>query len=159
MLDSPKWTPEDEKLIFMPSPNEFICSQFVEKWLSEKPNKYPEELLQIDPQGELFYKLDSEFKNFKGTIAYQIYTKLDDRFLDLEAYLSLNIFKSIFDNYAMSLVYQADLANLKASLQVDQTGILIKCSGFDEKMICFLNQFIGKLKSFIEDEDYQKSYF
>lgn len=122
---------------FMPPPNDFVCTNFD---IIYKPTKstcdshevaIPEKILS-DSNMELWYKLDTKFLLPHGYI--NCYLESPNTFKSARNVVLSSMYSMIVKYYLSEKLYPAICAGLGYSINAAEKGLLIKLSGYNEKL-------------------------
>ena len=98
------------------------------------------------PYGELYYKLDQQFKQPRAVIKIHIIVPA------IRDSLKNDVCLDILIDYLMQKMvtdtYSATLASLSYSVNAGQKGFFIRLSGFNEKLPLLLQTILGHFKDF-----------
>lgn len=148
---NPKWvqswqTVEPYPEFKLPSPNNFISSDFKIIQGTSKESKYPVKVKSTNTM-EVWYKLDTTFKLPIASINLH--------FLSLTALSSnnavvmLDLYTGMLTYLLMEETYPANLAQLYYGIEVsNRGGIILKLKGFNHKLPTLLNVIIKRMKNF-----------
>ncbi|CAG9807971.1 unnamed protein product [Chironomus riparius] len=134
---------------FMPLPNEFICSNFDIVYNKSQENReshciiLPEKIKE-NLKMELWYKLDSKFLLPHGFI--NCYLETPNTFKNARNMVLTSMFSLILKYYLDEKLYPAICAGLGYSINAAEKGLLIKLSGYNEKLLLLLDIITKELK-------------
>lgn len=148
----------------MPPPNDFICTNFEiiaqEMDHSEVP-RYPEAV--FSSQGcECYYKLDARFKLPHAFI--YVYLVSPKTITSIRYMILTSLYSMIVKHYMSEKLYCAVVAGLGYELYSEEKGMLLKLSGYNEKLPLLLDlvtkelKIIGGLMEQSVFQTYQKQY-
>lgn len=118
----------------MPPPNDFICSNFDIISMDMDPQSlplYPSKVLDNDIV-ECFYKLDGQFKLPHAFI--HLYLISPPNIASVRNVTLNSLFNMLVKHYMSEKMYPARVAGLGYQLYVENKGLLMKFSGYNEKL-------------------------
>jgi len=126
---------------FMPLPNEFICSNFDIIYKPQESHEshrviLPEKIMQ-NQKFELWYKLDNKFMLPHGFIS--CYLETPNTFKSAENMVLTSMYSLILKHYLDEKLYPAICAGLGYTINAAEKGLLIKLSGYNEKLLVLLD--------------------
>lgn len=131
----------------MPPPNEFICENFniiaQDMEASELP-KLPEKIFENE-FFESFYKLDGTFKLPHAFI--YVYFVSPKTISSIRQMVLTSMYSMISKHYMAEKLYSAVVAGLGYQVMSEEKGMLLKLSGYDEKLPILLDIITKELKS------------
>ncbi|CRK86954.1 CLUMA_CG000770, isoform A [Clunio marinus] len=131
----------------MPPPNEFICEKFdiiVSKLDSSTLPQFPEKIYE-SKNCECFYKLDNVFKLPHAFICLYFVSPLTNS--SVRGMVLTSIYSMIVKHYMTEKLYPAICAGLGYQLYSEEKGMLLKLSGYDEKLPLLLDIITKDLKT------------
>lgn len=133
---------------YIPLPNEFICSNFEIVYKPQENHEshhviLPEKI--IDNQKiELWYKLDNKFLLPYGFI--NCYLETPNTFKSARNMVLTSMYSLILKYYLDEKLYPAICAGLGYTINAAEKGLLIKLSGYNEKLLLLLDIITNELK-------------
>lgn len=148
--------------LFLPKPNDFICKNFgifgnsiSNEKPNEKPSKYPRQI--YDDRGcECFYKLDKKFKLPYGFVYVFFLSPITE-----SCVVNLNmtsIYSMCVKNFLSDKLYPATIAGFNYKLHSVDNGLILRLSGFNEKLPLILDiitQIIKKLDTLVDKKVFE----
>lgn len=133
---------------YIPLPNEFICSNFEIVYKPEKNHEshhviLPEKIID-NQKMELWYKLDNKFLLPHGFI--NCYLQTPNTFKSARNMVLASMYSLILKYYLDEKLYPAICAGLGYSINAAEKGLLIKLSGYNEKLLLLLDIITKELK-------------
>jgi len=129
---------------YMPKPNDFICRNF-DIITDAIPSKLevPDRIFKSDVI-ECFYKLDGKFKLPQGFICIHLLSPLT---ISSIRYMNLTLLYSMIVKYYLTeKLYPAVCAGLGYQVYSEEKGMVVKLSGYNEKLPLLLDIIIKELK-------------
>lgn len=130
----------------MPPPNEFICQNFEiisQDMISLCPNRSPE-IVFSENGCDLFYKLDTHFKLPHAYI--YVYLVSPKTISSTRNMVLTTLYSLLTKHYMTEKLYPAKCAGLGYELCSEERGILLKLSGYNEKLPLLLDIITKELK-------------
>ena len=109
------------------------------------------------PYGELYYKLDQQFKQPRAII--NIHIVVPAILESLENHVCMDILISYLSQQLEKDTYAATLAYFHHSIKVTEKGFNITLSGFNDKLLLLLNVILDHFKDFEKNLEKQFSVF
>lgn len=129
--------------------NDFVCRHYeivADQSTEESSEKYPKKILD-SPGCECFYKLDRKFKLPHGFINIFFLSSITNSSV---ANLNMtSIFSMCVKNFLSEKLHSATMIGYKYKLNAVDNGLILKLSGFDEKLPLILEIIIGTMKSLL----------
>ncbi|XP_071954430.1 nardilysin-like [Antedon mediterranea] len=132
--------------VHLPAPNIFIADDFN---LKVATNQHPIKILDSD-KGCVWYKSDRKFKIPKGFI----YVYLKSELVNQSAmHLCLfDFFVTLLEHNMNEVAYNAEAAELNYSFRTEETGLVIRMSGFNHKLYLLFDTILDHIANFsVED--------
>lgn len=133
--------------LYLPKSNEFLCKSFgIFSNPSEQEERYPRKIFENDVC-ELYYKMD---KSYQLPYAY-IYIYFISP-LAQQSVASLNmtsIYSMCVKNFLSEKLYPATLAGYSYKLNSVDSGLILRLSGFNEKLQLILDIIVKEMKKTI----------
>lgn len=131
----------------MPQPNEFICTKFDILCNNLDVTSLPQTPKKIfeNEISESFHKLDCKFKLPHGFIC--VYMVSPVTIATIEGQIMTSLFSMILKYYLSEQLYPATCAGLGFTVYTEEKGLLMKFSGYDEKLPLLLDIITKNLKT------------
>ena len=131
----------------MPPPNEFICTNFdiISKDIEPSTLPLQPEKILVNNVCECFYKLDARFKLPHAFI--YLYLMSPKTISSVRNMISTSLYSMIVKHYMSEKLYPAVCAGLGYEMYSEEKGMLLKLSGYNEKLPVLLNIITNNLKS------------
>lgn len=131
----------------MPPPNEFICSNFdiiAENEESNIISRYPNKITTANDSCECFYKLDATFKLPHGYVC--VYLSSPKTMETVRNMNLTSLYSMLVKHYLTEKLYPAVCAGLGYQIYSEEKGIVVKLSGYNEKLPILLDIITKELK-------------
>lgn len=131
----------------MPSKNDFICNNFEIFALGKDPvivPRYPEKILENN-RVECFYKLDATFKLPHAFICLHLVSP--ETKSSVTQMVLTSLYSMIVKHYMVEKLYPAVVAGLGYQMNSEEKGMLLKVSGYNEKLPILLDIITMELKN------------
>jgi secreted Zn-dependent insulinase-like peptidase len=142
-----------DKKLDLPPPNTLIAKNFdilpKDAAKAQKPKEIEE---------GLWYKKDDQFNRPKSIVKLKVYTN-DCLYQILpEARAFVNLWVAILDEYLGEFSYMAAECRLGFSVDVDNDGINMKWSGYNDSIPAYVKQLMEKVKAMQDSKDLEKLF-
>lgn len=135
----------------LPRPNPFIPENFdVMMKKSEEPLRHPY-LITDTSKFQVWFKQDDQFLVPKGTI--EVLLHLPKSNIDCKTSVYSMLMSELIVDELTDTVYYASLVGMSFKLNHWRDGLLIKVSGYNDKLPVLLETIITKIKSFVPRQD------
>ncbi|KAG5674724.1 hypothetical protein PVAND_004676 [Polypedilum vanderplanki] len=132
---------------YLPKSNEFICKSFeIFKNPTEKEEKYPRKIFENEIC-ECYYKMDKKYELPYGYVFVYFILPLTQESVD-----NLNmtsIYSMCIKNFLSEKLYPATLVGYNYKLNSVETGLILRLSGFNEKVPLILDIITQQMKASI----------
>lgn len=150
LLERAKLAAKNDRFHF-PRPNPFIPKNFdVANKKLEKPLKHPF-LISDTSKFQVWFKQDDQFLVPKGTI--EILLHLPDTNTDCKSSVFSMLMAELVADELTDIVYYASLVGMSFKLSHWRDGLLVKVSGYNDKLPVLLETVLSKIKSFVPKKD------
>ncbi|ESO92600.1 hypothetical protein LOTGIDRAFT_233049 [Lottia gigantea] len=144
----PEWIkqwkdPPDNKGLFLPEDNKYIASDF--SISSETATQHPEVILE-DDGCKVWFKKDCKFDVPKGCIYLRLTSHVI--FDTIQNAVLCDLFINLLLQNLTETVYPAVIAGYEYSIEGFPTGVLITLSGFNHKLLLFLEALLNHIEQF-----------
>ncbi|XP_078657543.1 nardilysin-like isoform X2 [Branchiostoma floridae x Branchiostoma belcheri] len=136
--------PENPEL-HLPAENRFIAKDFSLKEHDLKDSKYPVKILDT-PQSRLWYRPDTKFHQPKAYVHFYLKSPLIGR--TPQSVVLLDLFLNILAQNLTAVAYDADVAQLVYKFVAEDSGMVIKVSGFSEKLPLLFETIVDHMADF-----------
>lgn len=128
----------------LPYPNEFIPKnlELVER---EEINNHPI-LLRTDNYSHVWYLQDNDYKVPKAF--YFIHIKSPVAFLDPISLTAIKIYAKLLSDKLNEYAYAASLAGINFSIETTIFGLVVRVSGYNEKLTILLSKIVDQMMKF-----------
>lgn len=134
-----------------PIPNEFIPKDFtVSKPKLENPLPHPY-LIEDNNKFQVWYKQDDQFQIPKGAI--EIVLHLANANTSCKSSIYTMLLSQLIDDELNEIVYYASMVGISFTINHWRDGLLIRVSGYNDKLPVLLEQILQKLITFKPKED------
>ncbi|XP_035698812.1 nardilysin-like [Branchiostoma floridae] len=141
--------PENPEL-HLPAENRFIAKDFSLKEHDLKDSKYPEKILDT-PQSRLWYRPDTKFHQPKAYVHFYLKSPLIGR--TPQSVVLLDLFLNLLAQNLTAVAYDADVAQLVYKFVAEDSGMVIKLSGFNEKLPLLFETIVDYMADFSVSEE------
>jgi insulysin len=147
---------KSKKVLDLPPENVFLPKNLSVLTPQGELPKYPTKVYESE-HTQVWHKQDDKFKTPKAAIRCIIHTN-DEGFGLLPKTMDLaSLWVGLITDYTREMKYPADLAGISSSFRVDDEGVEISCSGFNDSLEPYLIKFFEKLKEF-KAEDWEERF-
>ncbi|XP_066298938.1 nardilysin-like [Branchiostoma lanceolatum] len=141
--------PENPEL-HLPAENRFIAKDFSLKEHDLKDSKYPKKILDT-PQSRLWYRPDTKFHQPKAYVHFYLKSPLIGR--TPQSVVLLDLFLNLLAQNLTAVAYDADVAQLSYKFVAEDSGMVIKLSGFNEKLPLLFETIVDYMADFSVSEE------
>ncbi|XP_071799391.1 nardilysin-like [Asterias amurensis] len=136
--------------LYIPEPNKFIATNFELKTPDIPDTDYPECILDSE-QSRLWYKRDTKFESPRGHIIFHLISPLV--YTSPENLVLFDFVATILEHNLSEIGYEADTAQLSYSLKTEETGLVVKMSGFNHKLPLLFDTIVDYIVNFSVTEE------
>ncbi|XP_019634361.1 PREDICTED: nardilysin-like [Branchiostoma belcheri] len=136
--------------LHLPAENRFIAKDFSLKEHDLKDSKYPVKILDT-PWSRLWYRPDTKFHQPKAYVHFYLKSPLIGR--TPQSVVLLDLFLNILAQNLTAVAYDADVAQLVYKFVAEDSGMVIKVSGFSEKLPLLFETIVDYMADFSVTEE------
>ncbi|XP_067023914.1 nardilysin-like [Acropora muricata] len=147
---SPLWLEKWKNLdlnpeLYFPEENKFIATDFEIKDSDSTISEFPE-IVHDSALGKVWYLKDTKFKTPRARFYFHIMSPLINA--SPESLVLCDLFLSVLEDDLKEIAYDANVAQLRYSMTVAETGIVLKLDGFNHKLALLFETIIDHIANF-----------